>query len=148
MDAPQSDAAVTLRGVAASPGVALGPALRYTSGLATTTPAPSASAAPADPAEEQRQARAALATAAAELRALAQAVGKRAGADEGEIFEAQAMMLEDPTILDRVDELLAAGQIGAGAALRQAGEEQAAELAALPDPLWQGRAADVRDAIG
>ncbi len=47
-----------------------------------------------------------------------------------------------------MDELIAAGGVSASDALRQAGEEQAAELAALPDPLWQGRAADVRDAIG
>jgi phosphoenolpyruvate-protein phosphotransferase len=58
------------------------------------------------------------------------------------------MMLEDPTILDRIDELIAANHLSAEAALSQATEEQAQELAALPDPLWQARAADVRDAAG
>ncbi len=93
MDESQDAASVTLRGVAASPGVALGPALRFSRAVAAAAPSSRAIAAPA---EEQRQAHAALASGAEELRALAQEVGKRAGAKEGEIFEAQAMMLEDP----------------------------------------------------
>ncbi len=148
---PRADAAhgpLTLRGVAASRGLALGPALRFarrtSSAAVSSTTAPSASA----PAEQQRRAREALASAAAELRALAEQVTQRAGAEQAEIFEAQAMMLEDPTILDRIDELIAGQRLSAEAAVAQASEEQAQELAALPDPLWQARAADVRDAAG
>lgn len=138
---------VTLHGVAASPGAALGPALRYvrvTSG-AVAPPPPSEER---DAAQEQRKGREALTTAAEELRTLRRTVSARAGAEEGEIFEAQAMMLEDPTVLDRMDELISGSQMSAQAALGQVAEEQAQSLAALPDPVWQGRAADVRDAIG
>lgn len=139
-------ASLTLRGVAASAGVALGPALRFARHTLAAAAA-NVSAATA-PEEEQRRAREALTKAAEELRALSEQVRSRVGAEQADIFEAQAMMLEDPTILDRVDELTMHGAQSAAAALAQAGEEQAQELAALPDPLWQGRAADVRDAIG
>ena len=137
---------LTLRGVAASPGVAVGAALRFV--RVASAPAPANDAKAADPAEEQRRAREALAAAAAELRALVEQVRQRADAGQADIFEAQAMMLEDPTILDRVDELIASEHLGAEAALARAAEEQARELEALPDPLWQARAADVRDATG
>lgn len=146
--APADGAAstVTLHGVGASPGVSFGPALRFTRGDLTIIPAPPDT--PVEPEIEQRQARDALAQAASELRALVAQVSERAGAEQADIFEAQAMMLEDPTIIDRVDELIASDHLSARAALAQAGEEQAQALAALPDPLWQARAADVRDAIG
>ncbi len=146
MDDSPASGPLTLRGVAASPGVALGPALRFARSAPTapSVPPPAVRA----PVEEQRRAREALNAAAAELRALLEQVRRRAGAEQAEIFEAQAMMLEDPTILDRVDELIAANHLGAEAAVTQAAEEQAQELAALPDPLWQARAADVRDAAG
>ncbi|HZC07978.1 MAG TPA: phosphoenolpyruvate--protein phosphotransferase [Ktedonobacterales bacterium] len=144
-DAPHDS--LILRGVAASEGVAIGPALRYARRNLATPTATSATSAGA-PADEQRRAREALVHAAAALRALAEQVHSRAGAEQADIFEAQAMMLEDPTILDRVDELTMRSHLSAEAALAQAGEEQAQELASLPDPLWQGRAADVRDSIG
>jgi phosphoenolpyruvate-protein phosphotransferase len=55
-------------------------------------------------------------------------------------------MLEDPAIIERAEALIASGRLSAAAALNQSAEEQAEALAALPDPLWQARAADVRDA--
>jgi phosphoenolpyruvate-protein phosphotransferase len=135
---------LALTGVAASPGMALGPALRF---VAATASAPASTvAATGAPAEEARRARQALGAAADDLRALVEQVRQRADAAQADIFEAQAMMLEDPTILDRVDELIAGQRLNAEAAIAQAAEEQARELEALPDPLWQARAADVRDA--
>lgn len=139
---------VTLHGVAASPGVALGPALRFTRGDLSAIAANTATATSGAPADEQRLAREALTQATQELRALAAQVQERAGAEQAEIFEAQAMMLEDPTIIDRVDELIDSDHLSARFALAQAAEEQAQTLAALPDPLWQARATDVRDAVG
>jgi phosphoenolpyruvate-protein phosphotransferase len=137
--------ALTLKGVAASPGIALGPALRFVAASAPAAPI----AATGAPAEEDRRARQALTTAADELRALVEQVRQRPNAaEQADIFEAQAMMLEDPTILDRVDELIAGQRLSAEVAIAQAADEQARELEALPDPLWQARAADVRDATG
>lgn len=135
---------VILRGVAASSGVALGPALRF----ARTTPPLATPTAAGAPEDEKRLAHQALERAAEELRALVQQVRERAGAEQADIFEAQAMMLEDPTLIDRTDELIASDQMSGRDALMKAAEEQAQTLAELPDPMWQARAADVRDAAG
>ncbi len=134
---------LALTGVAAAPGAVTGPALVYQ----PTVPAASLAAAPVgDPEQERRALREALAEAAARSRELAASVAGRGAADEAGIFEAQALMLEDPTIIERAEALIATDGLGAAAALTQAAEEQAEALAALPDPLWQARAADVRDA--
>lgn len=64
------------------------------------------------------------------MRALAEQVSREVGAEEAGIFEAQAMMLEDPTIAVRVQQVVE-GERGSGvAALAQATEEQAQALAA------------------
>ena len=133
-----------LRGVAASPGIALGPALRFVASAPSAAANTEVGAAP----EEQRRAHEALVAAAGELRALVEQTRRRAGDKHAGIFEAQAMLLEDPDILDRINALITSEGLGAEAAITQAAEEQAAELAALPDPLWQARASDVRDAAG
>lgn len=105
-----------------------------------------ASATPVNAAEERQRLRVALSAAAAELRALAEQVSREIGSEEAGIFEAQALMVEDPTIVERADALIDAEGAHAEHAVSVAAEEQAVELAALPDPLWQARAADVRDA--
>lgn len=137
-------AMVSLCGLGVSAGIAMGPALLF-------RPARDALRAPAstpiaDTASEVATVATALARAAEELRALAEQAGREVGKDEAGIFEAQAMMLEDPTIIERVQVLVEGERQSGAAALARAGEEQAQALAALPDPLWQARAADVRDA--
>jgi phosphoenolpyruvate-protein phosphotransferase len=74
-------------------------------------------------------------------------VEREVGQDKAGILEAQALMLEDPTITERARDLITQQRMDALSALTQAGEEQAQQLAALPDPVWQARAADVRDAV-
>ncbi|HEX9037364.1 MAG TPA: phosphoenolpyruvate--protein phosphotransferase [Ktedonobacterales bacterium] len=146
-DAP---AATTLRGIAVSAGSATGPALIYRGAEEPAAPEVRAVDAPALSAEERAAERArllaALDAASADLRALAERTRREVGAAEGDIFEAQAMMLEDVTLRERAEALLAEGTANAPGALRQAAGEQAAKLEALPDLLWQARAADVRDA--
>ena len=146
-DTETASAPAELLGIGVSAGVAVGRALLYrpeTSDL-TGTAAITETAAPLDAARELARLQSALATATAELRALAEQVAPEIGEAAG-IFEAQAMMLEDPTIAERARALMTTEGMDAAAALSVAAEEQAAELAALPDPLWQARAADVRDA--
>lgn len=132
------------RGIGASPGVAAGPALVYRP-AAPSRSAGQDAASDGAPAEERERLRGALAASAAELRALAGRVEREVGREEAGIFEAQALMLEDPTITERADALIGAGA-RAEVAVERAADEQAAELVALPDPVWQARAADVRDA--
>jgi phosphoenolpyruvate-protein phosphotransferase len=137
--------AVSLHGIAVSSGSAIAPTLIYRG--AEDAPLPSAASdIPVDSGLERKRLFAALDSAGAELRALAERTRREVGESEGDIFEAQALMLADITLHERLDTLLATGQARAPEALRLAVEEQAAKLEALPDPLWQARAADVRDA--
>lgn len=137
---------IRLGGIGVSPGVAAGPAFVYhrVAGEAGATEGDSTTA--ADPARERDRLHAALAAGATDLRGLAERVAREIGQEEAGIFEAQALMLEDPTLGERAEALIEREGASAASALHAAAEEQAAELAALPDPLWQARAMDVRDA--
>jgi phosphoenolpyruvate-protein phosphotransferase len=67
------------------------------------------------------------------------------GQDEAGIFEAQALMLEDPELVGRAERLVRDAQCPAERAIEQAGAEVAAQLESLPDEYLRARAADVRD---
>ena len=67
------------------------------------------------------------------------------GAEEAAIFEAQAMMLDDPDLIEAVRLAIQQEGINAEAALHDAAESYAQALAALDDEYLQARAADVRD---
>jgi phosphotransferase system enzyme I (PtsI) len=138
-------APLSMRGIGVSPGVAVGPALLYRPAAIEERSAPRG---PIDPPAERERLHAAIAAGIAELHTLAERVSREVGQAEGEIFNAQAMMLEDPTIGERAETLIAQERMDAATALGQAADEQAAALAQLPDPVWQGRAADIRDAAG
>ena len=79
----------------------------------------------------------------AELEALAAELTS-AGRDEGEIFDAQAMMARDPSLLEAATTAIGAGHDAIGA-IRIAAEDVAAQLRALGDELLAARAADVLD---
>ena len=141
-----ADGAFSAQGIGVSAGVAVGPALVYRP--PNQSPGAASAATSSDPAHERERLHAALLEAAGELRALAGQVEKTVGASEAGIFEAQAMMLDDPTIEERASALIEERHLDAVSALREASEEQAQKLASLEDPVWQARAADVRDAAG
>lgn len=128
-----------LRGLPASPGIAMGPAwwFRRTLPVAMRTRGE-------DAAVERMRLQAAQERAAAELAALREAQRDRLSPEELAIFEAQELMLQDPELMAAVEAELVAGA-SAEAAWRKAVEAFAAQLAALPDPYFQARAADVRD---
>ena len=133
-------------GIALSPGMAAGKALLYRPRQESPPAERAPEGGPSDLARERRRVQEAIASAAAELRDLARRTAAEIGDAEAGIFEAQALMLEDPTIAERAGELIEREGYTAEAALGQAAQEQAALLAAMPGPLWQARAADVRDA--
>jgi phosphoenolpyruvate-protein phosphotransferase len=135
---------VTLHGIGASAGIAAGAILVYQP--VTTPSTTSRGPATPDPEHERALLKEAMERAASDLRDLVERVRTEVGEEESGIFEAQAMMLEDPTIIERATQIIEQDHQEAASALRQASEEQATELAALPDPTWQARAADVRDA--
>ena len=85
------------------------------------------------------------AAAAAQLRELSRGTRKEAG-KAAEIFEAQAMLLEDPAFRAYAGELIREGKTDAGYAAWAAGEHFAAELEKAEDDYLRQRAGDIRDA--
>jgi phosphoenolpyruvate-protein phosphotransferase len=129
----------TVHGIAASAGVARGPWVVL---AASHAPAGGRISTGEAPAEIERLT-VARDEAAAELEALAGELA-RGGSDEGAIFEAQAMMAQDPTLLDTASAAIRDGHDGI-AAIRLAAEGVAAQLRALGDELLAARATDVLD---
>jgi phosphoenolpyruvate-protein phosphotransferase len=127
-----------LRGVSASPGIAVGQVyqLRHDDAV----PQERAS----DPNHQRRALEAAIASARLQLGALQARLATEADADRAAIFGAHQELLEDPELLDS-----AAAHVREGAtaafAWRQAYSAQADRLLALRNPLLAGRAADLRD---
>lgn len=125
-----------LEGVAVTPGVAWGRTVQRRRAQAWTPQGPDR-----PPEEEWARLEAALHQVAAELAAL------QAGADAAEaaaIFEAQALFLQDPMLLEPARRAVEAGQPAAVAWL-EACRATAAAYRELANPLLRQRAADVED---
>ena len=129
----------TVLGIPASTGVARGPWIVI---AASAVPA-GGRIAPGQAEAELERLVVARDAAAAELEALAAELTS-AGRDEGEIFDAQAMMARDPSLLDAAATTISEGHDAIGA-IRSAAEGVAAQLRALGDELLAARAADVLD---
>src|SRR5690242_13430952 len=86
-----------VRGIPASPGIAVGPVYFYESHKLAVSKRHES-----DSVGEQARLQKALEQAKAELSALCERAKKEAGEDEAAIFEAHSMILEDPELLDRV----------------------------------------------
>ncbi len=135
------------RGVTASAGVAVGPALLYTSGdftLSTVVRHPIASDRVV---AEQNRLLESLDAAAQELDALAVSLQDRIGQAQSAIFDAQALMLRDPALIDFARRAIEEQRIDAAGALADAGEHYAATLEALENPILAARGVDMRDAV-
>jgi phosphoenolpyruvate-protein phosphotransferase len=89
--------------------------------------------------------RQALADAAAQLAQVRAEVGARIGPSEAEVFEAQALFLQDPALLEPVEALIRDEGLPAPAALGRVWEDAARALDLLDDPYLRARAADLRD---
>jgi len=88
---------------------------------------------------------AALQDAREELEALRDRAERELGAEEAAIFSAHLLMLEDPELVHRAEQYIRTERCNAEWAQKRAGEEIAAELAAIPDDYLRARADDVRD---
>jgi len=129
-----------LKGVAASPGIALGPAFLYR---------------PLEPRFERQKIegvekeiarfKGAVESSKEQLAKIHARTRKEAGSDLADIFEAHLLFLEDPALLDGVEEKIREERINAEAALSEVIDEYAATLAALENEYIRQRAVDVRD---
>lgn len=127
-----------LRGVPASPGVAIGTVFQ----LRHDDVVPEERA--LDPNQERRALDAAIAAAHLQLEALQARLTTDADGDRAAIFAAHQELLEDPEVLDRAAEGIRAGATAAYA-WQQAYTAQADRLLGLRSPLLAGRATDLRD---
>jgi phosphoenolpyruvate-protein phosphotransferase/dihydroxyacetone kinase phosphotransfer subunit len=139
-EAPERPASgAVLTGVAASAGVAIGPAHRL--GV-TDQPPPARDA--ADQARERRLLMDGRATARVAIERDRGVVAQRAGRAEAEIFDAHLALLEDEALLEPTMDAIEAGAT-AERAWHDAAREVAERYRALSEPLLQERATDVLD---
>jgi phosphoenolpyruvate-protein phosphotransferase len=131
---------LTLRGIAASPGVAVGTAFAL-AGAAISYERRSARGPDAEWARYQ----AALERAQAELAGLADRMGKELGPEQARIFQAHALVLADPDLAEAVRVGIFERQLTAEAAVADVTEAQAKRYEAMSGPRFQERAADLRD---
>jgi phosphocarrier protein FPr len=126
------------RGIAAAPGIAIGPLFQFR--LSEIVIQETASS----PEQERRDLLDALETARAELQTLYEEMVERIGEAEAEILEGHLALLDDPelvkAVLRKIDEGYAAAK-----AWQEMTEAQAGQLAALQSELLAARAVDIRD---
>jgi phosphoenolpyruvate-protein phosphotransferase/dihydroxyacetone kinase phosphotransfer subunit len=132
-------AGAVLTGVAASAGVAVGPAHLLRGALA---PPPERAA--EDPEREQARLGEAIATARAAIERDHDAVAARAGEADAAIFNAHLVLLEDEALLEPTYRAIENGAT-AERAFYDAAVQVADRYRALEEPLLQERAADVLD---
>lgn len=128
-----------------SDGIAVGPAVFVDSADADGQPTPSTRQ-PANAAAEKAKLRAALAAARAGLVRQEEQARRSAGPSAAGIFAAQAVLLDDPALAGRAEELIDRDNATAAAAWRQTYLDHAARVEGLHDDYLRHRAADVRDA--
>ena len=131
---------IELHGAGGAPGVALGRAIRYQPAVAAALPELS-------PDEALARFEAAQSQAAAALNGLGERLRAEGKPKEAEILEAQAMMVEDPTLSDGVAERVRDQGLPLEQALAATVAEMRAALEALEDAYLSERAADM-DALG
>lgn len=130
----------TLFGIAASPGVAVGPAALYRPRLPDVVERQVD-----DPANEWQRLKEAVATARAEIEALHRQATSQVGRGEAAIFEAHLLFLEDPTTLEAAQGTIFGESLNAEAAWQRKTAELAAAYAAMEDEYIRARAADIED---
>jgi phosphocarrier protein FPr len=126
--------------VPVSPGVATGP-LFFGQNVEPVVPQNRV----ADAADEIRRLHEALRAAKVGIAGERAALRGSAGKDEAEIFEAQALVLEDPALLECAEKSIREEHENAALAWAHAFQDVAADYARLQDEYLRQRAADVRD---
>ncbi len=133
-------------GVAASAGLARGPAFICHCDDAVTVPR--RSVAEVDLPQEIEKLDAAIGAADEELSALQKQIQQTSAAAEAAIFSAQAEMLHDPMLRKEIAQRCLRGKINIEAAVSDAAEKLIAAFSAIDDPIFRERSADVRDVAG
>ena len=130
----------TICGVSASRGIATGPAFQFHKKDLTFARFPIT-----DSGTELDRFRRAVTQARSELAGIQAKAEAESGTEEAAVFEAHAMMLEDPELLDSVRESIESEHQNAETALTDVAEMYAQMLEALDDEYLSERAVDIRD---
>lgn len=125
-------------GMAASPGLAIGPIRQYRHRKIVVEVMAK------DPQAEEVELHRAIAAAQAELEQLYQEVRERAGAADAAIFRAHAEFLDDPELIDEAVTYIRKGY-SAGWSWQKAIQERVEAIKTLDDPVIAGRAVDLND---
>ncbi|MFN2488381.1 MAG: phosphoenolpyruvate--protein phosphotransferase [Actinomycetota bacterium] len=129
-----------LRGVAASPGIAVGEAHVW-----RRRPVEVPDEAADDPDAEWAALERAIEAARADIRATRDSVDERLGGDEAAIFYAQLLLLEDEALLEPARRAVFGAEVSGARAWKDATDATARAYGALDDAYQAGRAADVED---
>lgn len=132
-------AEIHLKGIAASPGLARGPAYLW---LEPEISFPTRTG--CQPEAEHQRLVPAIREAKGELEGIRISLENEGLYEEAQVFQAHSMMLDDPTLHQQVESELAQG-VNIEAAWMTAIEGLAEQLSAIPDPTFAARAADLRD---
>jgi len=130
----------TLQGIAASPGVALGPAFLFERADLEVPRVDDC-----DAHVEWARFEKAAAQARIDLQKVRERAEREAGKSEAAIFDAHLMFIDDPALVDAIRNGIEANGLNAEAAVYDAVHYYANILAELPDPTFSARAADVQD---
>lgn len=133
---------ISLKGIPAAPGVAIGKAYRFDHEEPLVPRRPiTAKQVP----EEEQRFRRALALTRRQLEQLQERVSREIGSTQAEIFQAHLLVLEDEVFVDRVISAMRREKVGAEFLLMEVVKQYIQALAKLDDEYMRERASDVRD---
>lgn len=129
-----------IKGIDASPGIAIGKVFLYQEQAITVEEKSSKSIE-----EEKKRLILGQEKTKEQLEAIKEKTLKTLGKDKADIFDGHITLLEDEDLLEEINELLEEGEISAEYALKTQIEEYCKMLANLEDPYLRERAADLQD---
>jgi len=130
-----------LKGIAASPGIAIGKVLKYENKLSLFKE----KIEPWEIDEELQNLHRAVQDHILRLTELRDKTGREIGEKEAEIFDAHILMLKDPMFIESIEEKIRVGKNSAAAAVKFAVEETAGILKDVDDEYIRERASDIED---
>jgi len=130
-------------GLAASPGIAIGPAYLYVPQAIPDEPGESLGAA-----REQERLNEAVEEARSQLASIYTKAVAEVGEETASVFNAHREFLDDPELLGMAKEHINNGGLSAGAAVEDAFETYAKMLDEMEEQYYRDRAADLRDVSG
>lgn len=131
-----------LKGIPASPGVAVAPVFLFRTEAVQLARRDIAAVG-----QEIERLQDSIAEAAVQIESIQARTAQKMGEAEASVFSAHLLFLEDPTLVDAAKERIRAEKVCAEWAFQTTGDEIASMLDAVDDPYLAERASDVRDVV-